>query len=113
MASMTIRDIDERLKARLRVQAAHHGRFMEDEARDILRTALSAERSRMSEALRPVPEPSVLNWLVDRPSASLFTTAVTRGEILYGIRLSCDGRRRKGLWDAANQIFNEDFALSK
>jgi antitoxin FitA len=47
MASMTIRDIDERLKARLRVQAAHHGRSMEDEARDILRTALSTERSRI------------------------------------------------------------------
>ncbi len=26
MASITIRDIDERFKARLRVQAAHHGR---------------------------------------------------------------------------------------
>jgi antitoxin FitA len=26
MASMTIRDLDERLKARLRVQAARHGR---------------------------------------------------------------------------------------
>jgi antitoxin FitA len=47
MASMTIRDIDERLKARLRVQAAHHGRSMEDEARDILRTALSTERLRI------------------------------------------------------------------
>jgi plasmid stability protein len=46
MASMTIRDLDERLKARLRVQAAQHGRSMEDEARDILRTALSTERSR-------------------------------------------------------------------
>ena len=45
MASMTIRDIDDRLKARLRVQAAQHGRSMEDEARDILRTALSTERS--------------------------------------------------------------------
>ena len=46
MASMTIRDLDDRLKARLRVQAAQHGRSMEDEARDILRTALSTERSR-------------------------------------------------------------------
>ena len=43
MATMTIRNIDEDLKARLRVQAARHGRSMEDEARDILRTALSAE----------------------------------------------------------------------
>jgi plasmid stability protein len=46
MASMTIRDIDERLKARLRIQAAQHGRSMEEEARDILRTALSTGRSR-------------------------------------------------------------------
>lgn len=43
MASMTIRNIDDQLKARLRVQAARHGRSMEDEARDILRSALSTE----------------------------------------------------------------------
>ena len=64
----------------------------------------------LSEALRPVPEPSVLDWLAHQPRASLFTTAVTRGEILYGIRLLSDGKRRKGLWDAANKIFDEDFA---
>lgn len=33
--------IDDQLKARLRVQAAMHGRLMEEEARDILRAALS------------------------------------------------------------------------
>jgi plasmid stability protein len=43
---MTIRDIDEQLKARLRMQAARHGRSMEEEARDILRSALSAKSSR-------------------------------------------------------------------
>ena len=43
MASMTIRNIDEKLKSRLRIQAARHGRSMEDEARDILRSALSRE----------------------------------------------------------------------
>ncbi|CAD84976.1 MULTISPECIES: plasmid stabilization protein [Nitrosomonas] len=43
MATMTIRNIDEQLKARLRVRAAMHGRSMEDEVQDILRTALSAE----------------------------------------------------------------------
>jgi plasmid stability protein len=46
MASITIRDIDERLKTRLRVRAAHHGRSMEEEARDILRSALSTARPR-------------------------------------------------------------------
>jgi predicted nucleic acid-binding protein len=65
----------------------------------------------LSEALRPVPEPSVLDWLADQPSASLFTTAVTRGEILYGIRLLADGKRRKGLWDAADMY--ADIAASR
>ena len=46
MASMTIRNLDEKLKARLRVQAARHGRSMEDEARDILRSALSTTSAR-------------------------------------------------------------------
>ncbi|HEX5755109.1 MAG TPA: plasmid stabilization protein [Arenimonas sp.] len=45
MATMTIRNIDDQLKARLRVQAAQHGRSMEDEARDILRTALSLQKT--------------------------------------------------------------------
>ncbi len=43
MASITIRNLDESLKSRLRVQAAIHGRSMEDEARDILRSALNQE----------------------------------------------------------------------
>jgi hypothetical protein len=64
----------------------------------------------LSEALRRVPEPSVLDWLANQPRASLFTTTVTRGEILYGIRLLSDGKRRRGLWDAAKRIFYEDLA---
>ena len=43
MAVMTIRNIDDTIKMRLRVRAALHGRSMEEEARDILRTALSTE----------------------------------------------------------------------
>jgi antitoxin FitA len=60
MASMTIRDIDEKLKSRLRIQAARHGRSMEDEARDILRSALSLEPTQsrgLVEAIRARVEP--------------------------------------------------------
>ncbi len=46
MGSITIRNLDDSLKSRLRVQAAVHGRSMEDEARDILRSALSREPGR-------------------------------------------------------------------
>ena len=37
MASITIRNLDDDVKRRLRVRAAEHGRSMEEEARDILR----------------------------------------------------------------------------
>lgn len=43
MASITIRNLDDTLKSRLRIQAAVHGRSMEEEARDILRSALNQE----------------------------------------------------------------------
>ena len=43
MASMTIRNLDDSLKKRLRVRAAEHGTSMEEEAREILRAALSQE----------------------------------------------------------------------
>ena len=46
MASMTIRQLDDVLKQRLRVRAAMHGRSMEEEARDILRTALARDETR-------------------------------------------------------------------
>jgi plasmid stability protein len=39
VASITIRDLDDGLKRRLRMRAAEHGRSMEEEAREILRLA--------------------------------------------------------------------------
>src|SRR5262249_47651170 len=43
MASITIRQLDDDLKRRLRLRAARNGRSMEDEARTILRNAASLE----------------------------------------------------------------------
>jgi phosphopantothenoylcysteine decarboxylase / phosphopantothenate---cysteine ligase len=43
MASITIRQLDDKLKQRLRLRAARHGRSMEDEARTILREAAALE----------------------------------------------------------------------
>ena len=44
MASITIRNLEDGVKRRLRVRAAEHGHSMEEEARQILRAAL-VERS--------------------------------------------------------------------
>ncbi len=43
MAVITIRNIDGITERRLRARATLHGRSVEDEARDILRSALTAE----------------------------------------------------------------------
>jgi antitoxin FitA len=46
MASITIRRLDDSVKARLRIRAAQHGRSMEEEARHLLSAALSEEPKR-------------------------------------------------------------------
>lgn len=43
MASITIRNLDDEIKQRLRVRAAEHGRSMEEEAREILRRAIGED----------------------------------------------------------------------
>ena len=43
MASITIRNLDDGIKTRLRVRAATNGRSMEEEARNILRDAVEQE----------------------------------------------------------------------
>ena len=43
MASITVRNLDDDLKRRLRIRAAENGRSMEQEAREILRSALAVE----------------------------------------------------------------------
>jgi plasmid stability protein len=44
MATLTIRDLDDAVKARLRIRAAENGRSMEAEARELLAAALSGQR---------------------------------------------------------------------
>ena len=44
MASITIRNLDDEVKRRLRVRAAEHGRSMEEEAREILRQLVGQEK---------------------------------------------------------------------
>ncbi|MCY4449902.1 MAG: plasmid stabilization protein [Chloroflexi bacterium] len=53
MTSITVRNIEEDLKRRLRIRAAEHGHSMEEEARRILRSALGEDEAPASSA---VPE---------------------------------------------------------
>ena len=60
MASITIRNLDDALKRKLRLRAAHRNTSIEDEARDILRTALAevpAQAGNLGDAIRARIEP--------------------------------------------------------
>lgn len=55
MASITIRRLDDSVKAKLRVRAARRGRSMEEEAREILKSALlhdAAPHKNLADAIR-------------------------------------------------------------
>ena len=63
----------------------------------------------VSEAVRPRPDEVVGAWLAARPSSSLFITTITAAELLYGLELLPDGRRRAALTDAVRSILREGF----
>lgn len=64
----------------------------------------------ISEAMRPVVDASVTAWLLAQWGGDLFTTTVSEAEILYGIALLPDGRRKRGLRDEVRSFFDEDMA---
>ena len=60
MASITIRRLDDAVKAKLRMQAASHGRSMEEEAREILKAGLGSGKGtprNLVESMRRYVEP--------------------------------------------------------
>jgi plasmid stability protein len=60
MASLTIRKLDDTLKKRLRLQAARHGRSMEEEARRILQAGVRSGKpsvDNVADAIRRIVDP--------------------------------------------------------
>ena len=55
------------------------------------------------------PVRKVADWILDQPSETLFTATVCQAEILSGIAILPDGRRRAGLEEAARAMFADDF----
>ncbi|MBY5635193.1 type II toxin-antitoxin system VapC family toxin [Rhizobium leguminosarum] len=64
----------------------------------------------ISELLTPAPNVGVIEWLGAQHPLSVFTTAITEAEILYGLRLLPHGRRRSDLEAPVLSIFYEDMS---
>ncbi|HHJ38127.1 MAG: plasmid stabilization protein [Methylothermaceae bacteria B42] len=66
----------------------------------------------LSELMRPAPNPKVMDWLDGWPAEDVWISAITMAEILFGIRLLADGKRKSDLLRLAETMFQEDFAGS-
>jgi toxin FitB len=64
----------------------------------------------LSELMKPAPDASVGHWTGTQSAASLFITTITQAEILHGVRLLPQGRRKEAVAAAADAMFEEDFA---
>lgn len=64
----------------------------------------------VSELLRPVPDERVVAWVRAQRQSSLFTTVITRGEMLFGVCLLPEGRRRQELLREVIAVFSDDMA---
>jgi toxin FitB len=64
----------------------------------------------LSEMMRPQRDRTSMTWILAEDPAQLFTTAVAQAEILFGLALLPQGRRRTLLAGAVRQMFAEDFA---
>lgn len=64
----------------------------------------------VSELMRAMPDARVRAWFAGQQRSTLFTTSITKAEILYGIALLPAGRRKAALADAAERMFARVFA---
>ncbi len=63
----------------------------------------------ISELFRPDPNADVMAWLTACPADELFTTAITRGELLFGAHILPAGQRREALLSGLLRIFDVRF----
>jgi predicted nucleic acid-binding protein len=64
----------------------------------------------LSELMRSQPATAVSAWAAAQARDELYTTSVSKAEILYGIAALPDGYRRTALAAAADAMFTNDFA---
>ena len=76
MASLTVRQLDEKLKKLLRLRAAKSGRSVEDEVRTILREATEETGRAAPESIEPPSPPAKGRATVSRPIVQAGTKRV-------------------------------------
>ncbi|OYQ65709.1 VapC toxin family PIN domain ribonuclease [Pseudanabaena sp. SR411] len=63
----------------------------------------------LSEFMRAVPNPAVMDWIGQQVSSEIFVTTITQAEMYYGLALLPMGKRRSDMERAVQQMFEQDF----
>lgn len=64
----------------------------------------------ISEAMKQAPNPAVLSWLDSQAAETLFLSSVTLAELLFGLGIMPDGRRKSAqaeILDGLLELFGE------
>jgi predicted nucleic acid-binding protein len=64
----------------------------------------------LSELMKPKPAVQVLGLFQRFPASEFYLTAITQAEILYGIALLPNGKRKTTILSIADSMLTEDFA---
>lgn len=64
----------------------------------------------LSEFMRAVPNPTVMDWISQQISSEVFVTTITQAEMYYGLALLPMGKRRSDMERAVQQMFEQDFS---
>ena len=64
----------------------------------------------ISETFKPSPEPLVARWLAAAPIEDLYVSSITAAELLYGLAILSNGRRKRDLAGAIQGFLAERIA---
>lgn len=62
----------------------------------------------LSELMKPAPEPAVVSWLDAQAPNSVWTTSITVFEIRFGLFILPDGKKRRALSQAFEDVLEMD-----
>ncbi len=71
--------------------------------------AIIVDTNVVSEMMRDNPNPDVRDWIDQQNEEELYLSAISEAELLYGIELLSEGRRRDNLETALIEVLRDDF----
>ncbi len=63
----------------------------------------------ISELMKAAPDPRVITWIDQQDAMALFTTSITIAEIMYGLSVLPESRRRALLKEAFDRVLTSAF----